>query len=243
MSEVHHMSSEYPGKRIVIEGTDGTGKTTAADLIAYRLRKNGLNVIRVDEPDSAIDGDGNVLVPAARELRKIIKDGTIERSPEANVNLFTASRFANWKLASLPGLIQGDFVIQARDFSSSEAYQGYAEGFGIDNVDAYTEKVLGPQYMHPDFQVILDFSDDEEDELERQKRISNRGVLEKPDTFEMRNDAFQQRIREGYRIIAERRGIELISANQTRDEIADTIWHKMVGTLGLQLTSYEWPKE
>ena len=84
------------GRRIIIEGTDGTGKTTVANLIAAQLRHIGREVIRIDEPDSAHDEAGTVLVPAASELRKIIKDGSIARTPDANVVLFTAARFANW---------------------------------------------------------------------------------------------------------------------------------------------------
>lgn len=104
------MTEITPGHRIVIEGTDGTGKTTIANMVAWRLRQNGLRVIRVDEPDSATDENGTILAPAASELRKIIKNGTIERTPAANVTLFTAARLANWLTVTRPALQQGGGV-------------------------------------------------------------------------------------------------------------------------------------
>jgi len=226
------------GYRVVVEGTDGTGKTTVANLLAYQLRLNGKRVIRVDEPDSAYDETGAILVPAARELRTIIKDGSIPRDAGANVVMFTASRFANWASVSRPALARGDWVVQARDSTSSDVYQGYTEGYGIDAVEALTRSALGDQYMNPDFRVILDFDDAKEEE--RLRRISNRGTLDKPDTFEMRDEAFQQGLRDGYRHIAARRGEEIIMVEGNAQEVATLVWNKMLGKLGIQLTLYPW---
>ncbi len=61
------------GRQILIEGTDGTGKTTVANLVADRLREQGREVIRVDEPDSAKNEEGDILVPIATEVRDILK--------------------------------------------------------------------------------------------------------------------------------------------------------------------------
>lgn len=227
-----------PGKRIIVEGTDGTGKSTVADMLAYQLRLNGIRVVRVDEPDSAVDEDGTILVPAAAELRKIIKDGFIDRSPEANVTLFTASRFANWATMSQPALKRGAWVVQARDSTSTEVYQGYAEEYGIEAVETLTRATLGEQYMNPDFRIILDFDDAKE--AERLARINNRGPLEKPDTFEMRSDAFQQRLRDGYRHIAARRGIDTLMVEGSKAEVAAMVWYRMVGKLGLELALFPW---
>lgn len=231
------------GYRIITEGIDGTGKTTAADLIAYQLRRNGLEVIRVDEPDSAVDVDGNILVPAASELRKIIKNGSIDRSAEANVTLLTASRLANWVQASRPALERGAWVVQARSDKSSDVYQGYAEGVGIETVRAVTRASLGEEYMTPDFITILDFEETEASETERLKRIEGRGALENPDTFESRGDDFQLRVREGYRYIAALDGIDITYAHHDKYTVADQILNKMVGKLSLDLIRFDWPHQ
>lgn len=232
------MSEIEPGKRIIIEGTDGTGKSTQANMLAMQLRLNAIDVLRIDEPDSAMDHKGTILVPAASEMRKIIKDGSIERTAEANVVMFTAAAIANWKTATQPHLLQGGWGVQARDYRSRMAYQGHAENYGIDEVERITEATMDDHYMNPDFTVILDFPD--EAEQVRESRIGNRGPLDTPDTFESRDASFQQSIRDGYRFIAQRDNIEVIDANQSKIEIADEIWNRMVGKLSLDLVKYDW---
>lgn len=232
------MTEAEVGKRIIIEGTDATGKSTQSDMLATQLRLNELSVLRVDEPDSALDDNGNVLVPVARELRTIIKDGSIERTADANVVLFTAAAIANWKTATRPHLLRGGWAVQARDYRSRMAYQGHAERYGIERVEAMTRNTMDALYMDPDLTVILDFPDSEE--AARLARISQRGPLATLDTFESRPEQFQQDIRDGYRFIAARDGIEVINANQSKIEIAEQIWNKMVGKLGLDLVKYDW---
>lgn len=226
------------GKRFVIEGTDGTGKTTIANMITWQLRQNNIDVIRIDEPDSAYDVNGTVLVPMASDLRKLIKDGSIERTPEANLALFNASRFANWTYATQPAMLKGIWAGQARDEESSQVYQGHAEGMGMDQVRNITRQVMGDQYMNPDYKVILDFEDHQEDI--RTARISNRGPLDKPDTFESRDDTFQRKLREGYRILAARDNLEIISAHQSKEAIADQVWARMMGKFGMHLALHDW---
>ncbi len=232
------MAEQEPGKRIVVEGTDGTGKSTTANMIAAQLRLNELSVLRIDEPDSAFNHRGDILVPAASELRKIIKDGSIERTADANVVMFTAAAIANWKSATRPHLLKGGWGVQARDYRSRMAFQGHAEGYGIDAVEKITRDTMDDLYMEPDYTVILDFPDKDEDI--RQSRITSRGPLETPDTFESRNATFQQDVRDGYRLIAARDGIDIINANQSRVEIADEVWTRMVGKVGVDLVKYDW---
>lgn len=212
------------GYSVHIEGGDGTGKTTVANLAADRFRSYGREVIRVDEPDSAYDEAGDTLVPIASELRCIIKNGTLTRSPLTNLLLFTAARLENWEQVTRPALAAGVDVISARDNISSEAYQGFGEGYSRLVIRALTRFALGSQYMHPDFCFILDL----DDEAELQRRIASRGQLEVPDTFESKDDEFQRRVREGYRSIARRRRIPLVSIeDKTPEEVTNELFDRM----------------
>ena len=87
--------------------------------------------------------------------------------------------------------------------------------------------------MLPDARVILDFDDNAEEE--RKRRIQQRGILEIPDTFEMRGDDFQQRVRDGYRLIARRDNIPLISSQQEKEVVAREVWAQIMGQVGLSL--------
>lgn len=210
------------GKYIVIEGHDGTGKSEQAKLLRARLKKIGVKVcdFLIEEPDGATTEAGVPLVPIATEIRKIIKNGELERDPYVNVQLFTAARRANWVQAMEPALDRGEWVVTARSWWSTIAYQGSAEGVPYEIIEnTYTASVGGSRYMNPDLGLILDVDHDV-----RRERIASRGPLETLDTFESKPDDFQQRIKDGYAEWAALKRIPLIDASRSREEVSDEIW-------------------
>lgn len=229
----------FPGKRFVVEGNDGTGKSTVTEMMLWQFAQNGYETLQIDEPGSAIDTKKAILVPAAKELRDAIKDGSYEHNPHADLAMFTAARFVNWTYATRPLLERGGVAGQARDYTSSQVYQGYADGLGIGYAEDMTRlAMVDPLYFEPDFKTVLGFKN----EVERLKRIDGRGELEIPDTFESRGESFQQRLNEGYFIVAERDGLDIteIEADMSREYIADMLLEKMLGKTGMSLTHYSW---
>lgn len=211
------------GTYIVIEGTDGTGKSTQASLLASRLAAEGHEVIEFHEPDG---------VPIAAELRNVIKNGSLTRSALTNVLLFTAARRENWLQQGMPVLERGGYVIAARNYYSTLAYQGIAEGLERDMtteediayIEMLTRSATNERYMSPDFACILDI----DDETERARRIAERGELRNPDTFESRGDDFQQQVIDAYRQVATSKNIPIISAAQTPAVIAEVLWNSAI---------------
>lgn len=197
------------GKYIVIEGSDGTGKSTQVKLLRDRLMARGISSIEFHEPQGT---------PIADEIRTIIKNGNLARDGKTNLLLFTAARHEIWRQAQ-EALENGTWVIAARNYFSTLAYQGYGEGLSLDLITSITEQFTDPTYMKPDFAVILTL----EDEEERNKRIERRGTLENPDTFESRDQSFQQSLQAGYLAIAEQRALPTISASQPPEAICTTI--------------------
>lgn len=198
------------GKSIVIEGNDGTGKSTQVDMLADRLQRDyGIESYVIHEPDG----------PAiSAEIRKIIKNGQYERQPLTNLLLFMASRYEQNHIGEHQHLVEGRWLLKARDRSSSEAYQGYGEGLPPELITRLHELVMTPLYLTPDLKVILGLSDDE-----RAMRIAARGPIENPDTFEMRAQDFQDRVNHGYLEIAARDHLPYIDASKTREEIHEEI--------------------
>lgn len=185
------------GQYIVIEGNDGTGKTTQLELLAKHLSSLGRWVEVIEEPGS---DDPAKSTPVANYLRRLIKDSQLERSAEINLALFSAARRELWQCKISPALDSGATVLSSRNFISTLAYQGYGEGLDVAHIRQVTELFTSERYMSPDCTIILDL----DDEAERIKRISQRGEPECPDTFESKCGAFQCRVNSGYRKIARR---------------------------------------
>lgn len=211
--------TERPGKYIVIEGHDGTGKSTQVTRIRERLATRGIDSIEISEPaKDPKDGPEEVLI--ASEIRTLIKNGNLQRDAVTNLLLFSAAAHELWVQKAGPALALGKYAVAARSDISRKAYQGYGEGIDLGLIDTITAIATDEKYMNPDIAVILDLDDEEE----RRKRIEARGPLENPDTFESKDDAFQARVRAGYVDIALKRGIPIISAAKPIPEVTDNIW-------------------
>jgi dTMP kinase len=194
------------GKYIVIEGQDATGKTTQADLLQEYLQSEGKKVIHIKEPGGS---------PISEELRRIILDGTLARTPMTNILLFTAIRHELWNQVIKPALEAGTWVICTRNYYSTLAYQAYGEGSDPRVIGAITQTFTDKEYMHPDHALILYFADTSV----REKRLRERGGSGKPDAFETRDADFQNRVNEAYLTIAKEYGIQLVDATRPIDEI------------------------
>jgi dTMP kinase len=202
------------GKYIVIEGADGTGKSTQLELLEQYLKDQGHEVLVVQEPG----GD-----PLSDKLRDIIKDGSLARDPWTNVLLFTAARRSVWLQTIKPALDNGKWVIAARNYISTVAYQGYGEGVDIQNILDYTRDNVSDAYMSPDLVVVLTINDEDA----RDSRIGQRSAEYDLDTFESKPQVFQQAMQDGYAKFASERRLTTIDANQSIEAIQQEIRSKL----------------
>jgi dTMP kinase len=198
------------GKYIVIEGNDGTGKSTQVGIIRQKLAEHGIESIEFHEPEGT---------PIAGAIRTIIKNGDLSRDGTTNLLLFSAARHDIWFNYALPAMQEGKWVVASRNYYSTIAYQGYGEGLDPEIISATTRIATDDQYLKPDIAIILSL-----DDTEREKRINNRGDLQNPDTFESKGDDFQQKVNQGYLEIAKTHSIPVLPANGTIEQVADLIW-------------------
>lgn len=196
------------GRYIVIEGHDGTGKGTQANLLVEALVRHGINARYAHEPGETDIG----LI-----LEKLIKDASVRRSAVSNFLMFTINRIELWKQVVHPSLQSGQWVIADRNWISSAAYQGYAEGLGIAFIEEETRKYMPDQYMKPDllFGIHLD------DNI-RAQRVAARGGSA-GDTFESKDAVFQQGITQGYDNMF-KTGVVRINGDDTPEHIHARIW-------------------
>ena len=197
---------------IVIEGQDGTGKSTQARLLKEYFEKQGKEVVVMDEPD----GD----LPQAHDLHDMILTRGYDLEPLTNVLLFTAARVELWKKIAEPILKRGGVVISARNYWSTIAYQGYGEGVSRSKIIRLTKDSLPEKYFKPDFGFILTVSD--KVRLERQ---SGRGKA--TETFEAKPDDFQQKVNSAYPKIAKDFDLKIIDASGTIEEVFDLIFREL----------------
>lgn len=202
------------GKYAVVEGHDATGKSTQVDILRKRLRKEGIKSVKVEEPAGA---------HISNRLRTIIKNGKLERDGLTNLLLFTAARHETYRQIIEPSLEDGVWVVAARNWISTLAYQGAGEGINAEEILEMTERFTGEKYLAPDFLSVLVLKD----ETERRRRIRERGLLQNPDTFEGRDEQFQEDVHNGYLQIVEDRGLSVIDASPSAEEVAAEIWRQV----------------
>ena len=216
--QLHRMNDLFErGRSIVAEGHDGTGKSTAVELLGERLWDDyGIESLIIHEPDGPVD--------ECRLLREKIKDATIPRTPMDNLNWFTESRRISNAYAREHYINKGKWVLRARNHLSTIAYQGGGEGIAEDIILGLTRANTDELYMVPDLTVILFLNDPET----RNQRISQRGPLNKPDTFESKGLAFQKAVNDTYINIAIRDNLPMIdasvSAEAVHEQIMELIW-------------------
>lgn len=110
--------SIYPGKFIVIDGTDGSGKTTQLQLLASKLSNEGHNVELADFPQYNTKSAGMV-----EEYLSGKYGGADDVNPYASSIFYAIDRFdASFQIRKW--LMAGKIVISNRYISSSFAHQG-----------------------------------------------------------------------------------------------------------------------
>lgn len=129
---------------IVIEGIDGTGKSTQAKLLGSWFEARGREVVLSREPT-----DG----PWGRKLRESATTGRLR--PAEELDLFLRDRRQHVDELIRPSLAAGKVVILDRYYFSTMAYQG-ARGFDSEEIRSRNE-AFAPV---PDHLFILDLGVD-----------------------------------------------------------------------------------
>lgn len=135
---------------IVIEGIDGSGVSTQAELLERKLRDSGREVYLTKEPTDGPAGAMIRLALAGRLIKQ--KDALALQSFEAHTLalLFAADRMDHLYNDIIPKLDIGVIVISDRYYLSSYAYQG----IDINNIEWL--QAINSQCLRPDLTVFLD---------------------------------------------------------------------------------------
>ena len=201
------------GRFIVVEGTEGVGKTTQVRRLAAFLERAGLPVEVGREPGQTSVGEG---------IRELLLHGT--RSPlppRTELHLILAARAAYVAEIVEPSLAAGKWVVSDRFDLSTFAYQGYGTGIDAERIAAMNHDVTSG--LAPDLYLVLDLSVEES--------MARRAGEERSwDRFESAGLAFLRRVRSGYLDLAEsRENAVLVPAAGTPREVEERIRGEIVG--------------
>jgi dTMP kinase len=133
------------GALIVLEGIDGSGKSTQQSALAQALRERGRTVLPTHEPT---DGEwGRRIRAMARSDERV--------PPEQELEWFVADRREHVDAVIAPALARGETVLCDRYFLSTVAYQG-ARGLDWEAILAESELC----FPVPDRALIFELSPD-----------------------------------------------------------------------------------
>ena len=194
------------GLFIVMEGPDGSGKTTQINLLKEYLEEAGYECLITREPGGTVIGE---------EVRQLILNPEHkEMSPVTEMLLYAASRAQLVHEVIGPALEEGKIVISDRFVDSSIVYQGIARKLGISTVSAVNAPGIG--IYRPDGIFFIDLS--EAEGLRRKKEQKNL------DRMEQEGIDFHHMESEGYRkVLSGRPEVMKIDGGRSIDTIQKKI--------------------
>lgn len=198
--------SEYPGRYVVLEGIDGSGKSTQIELAKNYAEENELDVLFVREPGQTVLGT---------HLRALLLENkSVELSPEVESLMFTTDRLHTWKQETTPALQRGATVISDRSYRSTEIFQAAAGGVSSEKIRELTSLFLPERYINPDKLALLSIS-----RFTWKNRLEKRFGVEAADKIESRDPAYSERVFSGYKQLEQNPHVTIIDAEPGPNEI------------------------
>lgn len=198
-----------------MEGPDGCGKTTQANLLEKSLRQMGFELVRTREPGGC---------PISEKIRQIILDTeNAEMCANCEALLYAASRAQHVHQVIRPAVEAGKVVLSDRFVDSSVAYQGGGREMGVEMIRQINEPAVDG--MLPDATVYLAIDHD----TAMKRRLS----ASRPDRLELESSAFHGRVQAAYEELIERdrRRFIVVSGDQPAEEIARQVLRQVLRRL------------
>lgn len=211
------------GRFLVLDGPDGSGKTTVQAGAAAALREAGLTVTLCKDPGGTVVGD---------RIRSVLLDHDLtQMTVQCETLLFMASRAQLVREVVRPALKAGHVVLCDRFVSSTCAYQ-VAAGDDLATILELARYAVGKTW--PDLTLILDvpvevgFA-----RIGRRFSARREAQLAGPqaeaevtfDAMERRPSAFHEAVRANFLALPGRypTPVEIVDATQTAEEIVEEV--------------------
>ncbi len=191
------------GRFIVLEGMDGSGKSSQAAALADWLEGRGRRVVRCHDPGATPLGD------AVRDI--LLHRHDLQLASEAEMLLYMAARAQLVREVIEPALAEQAWVVSDRFLMSNIVYQGHAGGLDPEQVRQVGQVATGGR--EPDLTLVLQI------DLATAARRLDRPL----DKLEQRGDAFRQRLCDGYQVESARTGAVVIDATADQQTVTTAL--------------------
>ncbi len=205
---------------LTVEGIDGCGKSTQAELLTAALQKLGFDVVLTRQPGGTAIGQA---------IRSLIVNDHKSLAPMAELLLMMADRAQHVAELIKPNLEAGRIVLSDRYIDSSVAFQGYGRGIDIDTVDELNRLATGG--LLPDLTLLFDLSL-EQARARLDKRENAESALALTGFDEEKHD-FHIRVRDGYLKIADKHPsrIQIVAATGNVEEVHEKVLTLVLNTI------------
>ena len=194
------------GKFIVIEGIDGSGKTTQINQLSKWINSTDL----IPETNQLVITREPGGTKLGKLIRSFLLDTSNKKPPDSitELLLYAADRAQHVNEIILPSLNKGDWVISDRFCGSTLAYQGYGRKLDIKLIKDLEN--IATQGISPDITFLLDIPVDES--IKRRK-------CREDDRIEKEGRDFLINVSMGFQELSEDNKWKRISALKSEREI------------------------
>ena len=201
------------GLLIVLEGSEGAGKSTQAARVSNHLKKLHVPHLLLREPGGTAAGE---------EIRKLLLSTNSDLAPTTECLLFLASRAELVNRTIKPALSDGKTVILDRFFLSTYAYQIW--GRGLPEKEVREANALATSGVTPDLTLLLNI-----DREAGMQRVARRGAH---DRMELSGSDFHERVSQAFSLFSsaewqskfpECGEVTSVDASKSEDEVFNAI--------------------
>ena len=209
------------GVLIAFEGGEGAGKSSQIVRLADDLRADGNTVVVTHEPGATSIG---------KQIRALLLNSESPISPRSEALLFAADRAHHVSTVIGPALDRGEIVITDRFVDSSLAYQGAGRTLSTDEVKRLSR--WATDGLVPDLTILLDVAPEV-----GLARVHDRADEGGPDRLERETLDFHERVRQGFRHLAESDPDRylVLDASRPIEDLAAIIRTAVLGVLSLRV--------
>jgi dTMP kinase len=199
-------------KFIVLDGPEGCGKSTQAQLLLTHLKSTAQDAILVRDPGTT---------PIGEQIRALLLNpANTDMNMRCEMLLYMAARAQMMAQIILPALSSGQTVICDRFVSSTLAYQLGGDGLTTDEIRKTASIAIRDRW--PDLTLILDLPVDKAmSRINRQK-----------DRIEQRSREYHEQVRKNYlsQAAADPNHYRVIAADRPQEAVHADIWKEVSST-------------